>query len=319
MAFTVELSKFQYEGDSSAFAGKRVLVTGSGRDGGLGQAFALAAGLNGADVVGVHFHRSHRDGFDLVDILRGRGVNAFAMQADVTNMRDLWASRSYVIEQMGGRTPDLVICNSGLSEQGYRFGRALPEKEDESRGERRARARRAFIEDLDESRLVLGTKIDGSVAMTHLWAAEAIYHDTPVQFVYVSSKQALDPGPTVPGYVIANWAVLQLPTVLKVNLGRSAGMVSACCVLLPFVRTSMTDEYADNPKVFGRWQPRMLHTHETAAALSNLLSQPAETLDQGWYELNVAGEPNRVEVAWHRRELDVRDIGPGGKLVFDGG
>ena len=32
-----------------------------------------------------------------------------------------------MIEQMGGRGPDVIICNSGLTESGYRFGRALPE------------------------------------------------------------------------------------------------------------------------------------------------------------------------------------------------
>lgn len=316
MAFTAVLNQFRYAAEYSAFRGKRVLVTGSGRDGGLGQAFALSAGLNGAEVVGVHFHRSYRDGFDLVEVLRGEGVNAFAVQADVTNMRDMWASRSYVIEQMGGHTPDIVICNSGLTEGGYRFGRALPDEPREPRGERRARARRAYIENLEESDTVLGTKIQGFVAMTHLWAAEAVYHKAPVQFVYISSKQALDPGPSVPGYVIANWAVLQLPKVLKVNLGRAAEQVSALCVMLPFVRTSMTDEYADNPKVFGRWQPRMLDTHEAAAALALLLSRPTEFLDQGLFELSVAGTVERVELDWIRRSIDVREEGSGGKLVF---
>ena len=58
----------------------------------------------------------------------------------MTNVRDLWATRSYVVEQMGGKAPDLVICNSGLTEAGYRFGRALPEVEEETVSERRARA-----------------------------------------------------------------------------------------------------------------------------------------------------------------------------------
>ena len=42
-------------------------------------------------------------------------------------MGDLWAMRSYVIEQMGGLPPNLLICNSGLTESGYPFGRALRE------------------------------------------------------------------------------------------------------------------------------------------------------------------------------------------------
>ena len=132
MPFTVDPEKFRVSPDlAGGVTGKRVLITGAGKDGGIGQAFALAAGLNGAASVCVHFHRSYTDGFDLVSALRAQGVEAFPLQADVTNMGDLWATRSYVIEQMGGLPPDLVICNSGLTEKGYSFGRALREIEGE--------------------------------------------------------------------------------------------------------------------------------------------------------------------------------------------
>jgi len=308
MAFSVEMNKFRFgEELRKGVAGKRVLITGAGKDGGLGQAFALAAGLNGAAAVGVHFHRSYVDGFDLVNALRDEGVNAFPVQADVTNMGDLWATRSYVIEQMGGLPPNLLICNSGLTEKGYSFGRALREIDNEPRALRRARVRQHFIDNLEESRLVLDTKIDGFLATTHLWAGEAVYHEEPLQLVYVSSRQAIDPGGAVPGYVISNWAVLQLPKVLAVNLGRSAKLVTASSLLLPFVRTGMTDEYAENPKVFGRWQPRMLETHEAAEACIQLLARPREELDQGMFALLVAGSVEKVRVTWKKVHLDLRE------------
>ncbi len=67
MAFTVESDKFRFKPElRSGVAGKRVLITGAGKDRGLGQAFALAAGLNGAAKVGVHFHSSYVDAFDLL-------------------------------------------------------------------------------------------------------------------------------------------------------------------------------------------------------------------------------------------------------------
>ena len=60
MAFSVQVDKFRFREDlRSGVASKRVFITGAGKDGGLGQAFALAAGLNGAAAVGVHFHRSY--------------------------------------------------------------------------------------------------------------------------------------------------------------------------------------------------------------------------------------------------------------------
>ncbi len=305
MACTPDPSLFRYAPElASGVAGKRVLITGSGKDGGIGQAFALAAGLNGAASVCVHFHRSYTDGFDLVNALRSLGVEAFPVQADVTNTGDLWASRSYIIEQMGGLPPDLVICNSGLTEKGYSFGRALKEVEGEPAGVRRARVRQHFIDNLEESRQVLDTKIDGFMAITHLWSGEAIHAKTPLRIVYVSSRQAIDPGASVPGYAISNWAVLQLPKVLSVNLGRSGDLVSACSVMYPFVRTGMTGEYADNAKVFGRWQPRMLETHEAAEAFLQLLAQPAEDTNHGMYELLVEGTAEDTAITWKRVRLD---------------
>jgi NAD(P)-dependent dehydrogenase (short-subunit alcohol dehydrogenase family) len=243
----------------------------------------------------------------LVHALRHEGVNAFPVQADVANMGDLWATRSYVIEQMGGLPPNLVICNSGLTEKGYAFGRALREIDNEPRAMRRARVRQHFIDNLEESRLVLDTKIDGFLATTHLWAGEAVYHEEPLQLVYVSSRQAIDPGASVPGYAVSNWAVLQLPQVLAVNLGRSARFVTASSILLPFVRTGMTDEYAANPKVFSRWQPRMLETHEAAAAFLQLLARPREELDRGMFELLVSGAAEQVRLTWKQVQLNLRE------------
>ncbi|HJU09393.1 MAG TPA: hypothetical protein VJ728_00880, partial [Candidatus Binataceae bacterium] len=219
----------------------------------------------------------------------------------------LWATRSYVIEQMGGLPPNLLICNSGLTEKGYSFGRALRELPDEPLAMRRARVRQHFIDNLQESRLVLNTKIDGFLASTHLWAGEAVYHREPLQLVYVSSRQAIDPGVAVPGYVISNWGVLQLPKVLAVNLGQNADLVTASCILLPFVRTGMTDEYANNPKVFGRWQPRMLETNEATEAFMRLLSRPHAELDQGIFELLVEGDGDKVSLNWKKVSLEIRE------------
>ena len=306
MAFTADLTKFRFAPETTTgLVGRRVLITGSGKDGGLGQALAVTAGLGGAASVGVHFHRSYTDGFDLVDKLRGEGVSAFAVQADVTNMGDLWASRAYIIEQMSG-PPDLVVCNSGLSEKGYAFGRALRDVDGEPLAVRRARVRQHFIDNLEESRAVLDTKIDGFLAMTHLWAGEAVYHNQPTQIVYISSRQALDPGVSVPGYAIANFAVLQLPEVLRVNLGKSAGVVSAFSVCFPFIRTGMTGEYVDNLKVFGRWQPRMLEPYEAAEQFSELVSRPADETAGGIYELIVDGTAEDIGISWRRLALEAR-------------
>ncbi len=113
---------------------------------------------------------------------------------------------------------------------------------------------------------------------------------------------------SVPGYAISNWAVLQLPKVLAVNLGRAAELVSSLSVLYPFVRTGMTDSYADNPKVFGRWQSRMLETYEASEAFLQLLAQPEAQTDQGAFEVMVdAAGDDAVDITWRQVHLDVRE------------
>ncbi len=312
MPYTQTFDKFRYpETGGGSFKDKRVLITGSGKDGGIGQALALAAAANGAESVGVHFHSSYRDGFDLVAAIRAQGVKAFAVQADVTNTRDLWASRGFIIEQMGNKGPDLIICNSGLTEKGYRFGRALPEKEGESRAERRARVRQDFIDNLAESNTVVNTKINGFLGMTHLWAGEALYHKQPLQLVYISSMQAIEPGVAVPGYVAANWAALRLPEILRVNLGKLSETISACCLMLPFVRTGMTQEYAENAKVFGRWQTRMLEPFEAARGVAQLLARSGPELNLGNYKLRVSGNPDAIKLTWSQVKLEVKDAALG--------
>ena len=163
------------------------------------------------------------------------------------------------------------------------------------------------MDNLRESRQVIDTKIDGFFSWTHLWAGEAVYHNQPLQLLYVSSMQGIEPGIAVPGYVLANWAVLRLPEILKVNLGKASSMVSACSLMFPFIRTGMTEAYADNPKVFGRWQPRMLETHEAARSVTQLLMQPAEELNLNNFKLKVGGTAEDIQTNWAKVQLEVRE------------
>jgi len=116
---------------------------------------------------------------------------------------------------------------------------------------------------------------------------------------------------SVPGYAIANWAVLQLPKVLEVNLGKLSNLVNAFSVLYPFVRTGMTGEYAENVKVFGRWQPRMLEPHEAAMSLLQVLARPTSELRNGMFEAMVdpveGAEEGEVRLTWKEVQFDVRE------------
>jgi hypothetical protein len=108
--------------------------------------------------------------------------------------------------------------------------------------------------------------------------------------------------------------------VLQVNLGRSAELVSAFSVLYPFVRTGMTGEYAENPKVFGRWQPRMLETFEAAESLLEVIAQPAQSTNGAMYECMVEGQEGagEVKVRWQEVKLAAEEtpVNFGAELVY---
>src|SRR6202035_3156133 len=91
------------------------------------------------------------------------------------------------------------------------------------------------------------------------------------------------------------------------NLGRSARFVNASCVLPPFIRTGMTEEYIDDPAVFGRWQPRMLETHEAAHAFMQLLARPLTELNKGIFELMVGATSDDIRLSWKKVHLDLRE------------
>lgn len=310
---TIDLQPFSFDGRGESLRGRRVFITGSGKHGGLGQAMAFATAMAGAESVAVHFHGSYNDGLETVEAINDAGGNAFPVQADVTSPSEVWGLRSYVIDRMGGKPPNLLICNSGLSESGYVLGKAPREQDGERPALRRARARQAFISNLSESTRVVNTKIDGFLYLTHLWAGEALHSGETLQIFYISSRQAVDPGPGVPGYALANFGVLALPKILQANLGRSAAPVSSSCLALPFVRTSMTQAYADNAKVFGRWQPRMLEPEEFAKAFLDLLSYPPAMLDGKLLQLEVEAadvdaapaHPSAIATRWSQAEIAI--------------
>ena len=77
--------------------------------------------------------------------------------------------------------------------------------------------------------------------------------------------------------------------------------------MLPFVRTGMTEQYADEPRVFERWQPRMLEPCEAAHAVTRLLARPSRELDLESFELLVEGTATAARLTWSRVSLEVND------------
>jgi glucose 1-dehydrogenase len=90
-------------------AGHKALVTGA--NSGIGRAIAVALGAAGADVV-VNYVVGDDAASAVVDEIRGHGVNAIAIKADVSSEADVERMFGDAIRELG--TIDILVANAGL-------------------------------------------------------------------------------------------------------------------------------------------------------------------------------------------------------------
>jgi len=73
------------------------------------------------------------------------------------------------------------------------------------------------------------------------------------------------------------------------------------------VTNPRTEAYADNAKVYGRWQPRMLAPEEASTALFQLLLRPRAELNDHFFQLEVEpADGQRVRLRWADVRLEPR-------------
>lgn len=89
---------------------KKAIVTGAGT--GIGQGIALTLGQAGYDVV-VHYNRSAEGAEAVCAQLRGLGVGAWAIQADLRTKAGVDSLFSQALEKLGSL--DLFVNNSGIT------------------------------------------------------------------------------------------------------------------------------------------------------------------------------------------------------------
>ena len=89
--------------------GQKALVTGA--NSGIGRGVAIALGQAGADVI-VNYVAGEDSANAVVDEIRSAGVNALALQADVSSEDQVLAMFEKAIHQFG--TLDILVNNAGL-------------------------------------------------------------------------------------------------------------------------------------------------------------------------------------------------------------
>ena len=93
------------------FAGKTAIVTGASR--GVGRATALRVAEGGANVV-VNYLCNHKEADETVEFCKEKGVDAFAIAADVSEYSGAHEIAKQAIDRFG--RIDLLVCNAGVWE-----------------------------------------------------------------------------------------------------------------------------------------------------------------------------------------------------------
>ena len=96
---------------SNLFEGKTAIITGASR--GVGRATALRLAEGGANVV-INYLKSEEDALDVVRLCQNKGVEAIAVQADVSDMVEAQKIARQALERFG--RIDLLVCNAGIWE-----------------------------------------------------------------------------------------------------------------------------------------------------------------------------------------------------------
>lgn len=93
--------------------GQTAVVTGAGR--GIGRAIALKLAANGADVV-VNYRSSQGEALKLVEEIKGKGVNALAVKADISSFEEAKDLINRAKEEFG--KIDILVNNAGITKDG---------------------------------------------------------------------------------------------------------------------------------------------------------------------------------------------------------
>ncbi|KAI8962322.1 putative short-chain dehydrogenase [Daldinia sp. FL1419] len=105
-------------GDSFSLAGKIAIVTGSGRENGIGAATARVLARNGASVA-IHYvsDSSSQRAYEIVQSIRKEyGVNVALVQGDISTSKGSRKIIADTLQQLGVNHIDILVNNAGYGE-----------------------------------------------------------------------------------------------------------------------------------------------------------------------------------------------------------
>ena len=187
------------------FDSKSVLVTGSGKHKGLGQAILHAFADQGARCV-VSDRTVDDEAMAVADELRARGATVEAIACDVSDAAQCRALVEATIEAFGGL--DILVNNAGI---GFKMKPLLD------------------VDTSDEWDQVIAVNLSGAFYCTQAAARAMVEQARGGRIINIASQAAKTGFPHLPAYVSSKHGMIGLTRASAVELGAHGITVNAVC------------------------------------------------------------------------------------------
>lgn len=187
------------------FAGKTIVVTGSGRQRGLGQAILQRFADEGANCV-VSDYALGAEAEEVAEDLRRRGAQVLSVVCDVSDPAQCQALVARTAESFGG--VDVMVNNAGI---GFKM--------------------RPFLEvdPVDEWEQVIAVNLSGAFYCSQAAARDMVRRGGGGRIVNIASQAAKTGFPHLPAYVSSKHGMIGLTRAAAVELGKHGITVNAVC------------------------------------------------------------------------------------------
>jgi NAD(P)-dependent dehydrogenase (short-subunit alcohol dehydrogenase family) len=187
------------------FAGKTVVVTGSGRHKGLGQAILQRFADEGANCV-VSDVAIGSEAAEVAEELRGRGAKVIAVPCDVSDPEQCDGLVARAADAFGG--VDVMVNNAGI---GFKMKPFLE------------------VDRADEWAQVIAVNLSGAFYCSQAAARDMVRRGKGGRIVNIASQAAKTGFPHLPAYVSSKHGMIGLTRAAAVELGQHGITVNAVC------------------------------------------------------------------------------------------
>lgn len=189
----------------SKFAGKTIVVTGSGKDKGLGQGILRAFADEKANCV-VSDLVIDSEAEAVAEELRERGAKVATIACDVSKVEDCRTLIDKAVESFG--SVDILVNNAGI---GFKMKPLLE------------------VEPADEWDQVIAVNLSGAFYCTQAAARAMVEKGTGGRIINIASQAAKTGFPHLPAYVSSKHGMVGLTRAAAVELGGYGITVNAVC------------------------------------------------------------------------------------------